>query len=263
MSFEHILYEKTNGVATVTLNRPDVRNALIWPLREEIIQVISDVRDDRNLRALLITGNGPTFSAGGDIKGMAQRLADTPDERRKFVSDIVGMIVFQLLHLEKPVIAAVNGLAVGAGCALALACDLIVAAESAKFALSFVRIGVVPDNLVCYLLPRVTGLHYAKKLIFTGATIDAPEAERVGMVAEVVPDDQLMPAACELAQRLARGPTRALGLAKLLMHNSMAADLKMSMELEALTQSIAMSTADHREGVQAFLQRRAPQFQGR
>ena len=164
--------------------------------------------------------------------------------------------------MEKPVIAAVNGYAVGAGCSLALACDIIVAAENAKFGQAFVRIGAVPDLGGAYFLPRAVGLHRAKELIFSGRNIDAKEAERIGLVSRVVPPDELMLAAVELAAGLAKAPTKAIALAKQLLNRSVETDLGTFLLLESFAQSIAFQTKDFEEGVAAFLEKREPKFSG-
>lgn len=260
MSYETILLERTDSVATITLNRPQARNALDMPMREEIGRALIEVRDDDEIRALIITGAGETFCSGGDIRTMtaAQTAVQGRDRMRR-----LHRWLHELVALEKPVIAAVDGYAVGAGCNLALACDIILASDRAKFCESFVRVGLVPDMGGFFFLPRAVGLHKAKELVFTADMIDAAEAERIGLVNRVVPAASLMSEAMGLASRLARGATRAIGMAKVALNRSFQMDLQAMLDYEAQLQGIATSTEDHHEGVDAFLKKREPKFKGR
>lgn len=261
MPFENILYTKENGIAKIVLNRPETRNALVMEMREELGEAIAAVRDDPEVRVMVLTGAGPAFCAGGDVKAMAAGFTAVTGRARVQRTD--RLVLTELMNLEKPVIAMVNGFAVGAGCNIALACDIIIASEEAQFAEIFVRIGLLPDLGGLFLLPRAVGLHKAKELVFTGQMVDAREAERIGLVNKVVPAAELESTVMELAQRLANGPTKAIGMAKALMHRALATDLAGAIELEALGQSICFQTEDHKEGVRAFIEKRQPEFKGR
>lgn len=207
-----------------------------------------------------MTGSGRAFCAGGDISTM--QAGAGPFAGRERLKKVHGIIT-GLLRMEKPVIAAVNGYAVGAGCNLALACDIIIAAESAKFGQAFVNIGLVTDMGGAYLLPRAVGLHKAKELCFTGQNIEAREAERIGLVNRVVPDAELESTVKALAGKLAKAPTKAIALAKELLNKSFETNLYALLEFESFAQSTAFQTEDFKEGAAAFLEKREPHFQGR
>lgn len=260
MEFENILYSTEDGVARIALNRPPMN---VWDtgMREDVGRAIAVVRDDPAVRALVITTSGKVFSAGGDINAFAEGMTGLAGRARVQRTDQV--VVTELLNLEKPVIAAVRGYAVGAGCNLAMACDVVFASEDAKFGEVFVRIGLMPDVCGIFMLPRLVGLHKAMELMFTGDIIDAAEAHRIGLVNHLVPAAELEGAALEMARRLAKGPTRAIGMTKVLLHRALSTDLAGAIELEALGQGICMQTDDHREGVRAFLEKRPPHFEGR
>lgn len=257
--FESLSLEVDGGVAAITLNRPQALNALNVALGRELLRAFEWVRSEPSVRAVVLTGAGRAFSAGGDLRDL-QAAAGTP-EGRDFVAG-VGRITLAMATLEKPVIAAVNGVAAGAGFNLALAADLILAADTAKFTQAFVRVGLLPDAGGCYFLPRAVGMAKAKELIFTGDTIDAAEAERLGLINRVVPAGELMAEAMKLARRLAAGPSRAIGMAKAVLHRGAGASLPDVIDMEATAQGLLMYTADHREGVAAFLEKREPRFTG-
>ena len=212
MPYEAVMLDKAGGVATITLNQPQSLNALSSPIRRDLAAALAEVRDDAEVRAVIITGAGRAFCSGGDVKGMAG--GRTPIEWREWLLFTDRSIIQVMLEMEKPIVAAVNGYAVGAGCNVALASDIIIAADNARFAEIFVRIGLAPDGGGAWTLPRRVGLAKAKELAFTGEIIDAAEAYRIGMVNRVVPADKLMDEARAFAQRLANGPTRAIGLCK-------------------------------------------------
>ena len=248
------------GVLTITLNRPAVLNALSGPLLDALHAALRDAAADASIRAVVLTGAGRGFSSGADLKaGMAE--ADL-DIRRLLHAHYVPVIT-AIRSIETPVIAAVNGVAAGAGFSLALACDLRIAADSASFVQAFVRIGLVPDAGSTFFLPRLVGYARAAELAMLGDTIDAKRAHEIGLVNRVVPDGQLMPTALELAERLARGP-RSIRLIKRLLSSSFEGgnDLESQLALEGDAQAEAAASADFLEGLAAFLEKRPPHFTG-
>jgi len=244
------------------MNRPEVRNAWDPEMVHNLADTLLEVRQDEEVRAVVITGAGKAFSAGGDIKVQKQFL-DQPLDARLERATIVQWISRHITSMEKPVIAAVNGPAVGAACDMALACDIRIASENASFGEVFIRRGLMPDMGGMFFLPRLVGVAKAKELIFTGDIIDAREAERIGLVNKVVPADKLEIATMELARRLASGPTKAIGLAKKVINKSLSTDLETSLDyaLQALT--ICYYTEDHAEATRAFFEKREPRFKGR
>lgn len=257
---ENLTLEIDGGVATVTLNRPQALNALNEALGRELLAVLGWARTDTAVKVLVLTGAGRAFSAGGDLREL--QAVDGPARGRDFVAAL-GRVILAMTALEKPIIAAVNGVAAGAGFNLALAADLILAADTARFTQAFVKVGLLPDAGGCYFLPRAVGMAKAKELIFTGETIDAAEAERIGLLNRVVPAADLMAEAMKLARRIAAGPGYAIGLAKTVLHRAAGASLGDAIDMEATAQGLLMSTADHREGVAAFIEKREPRFTGR
>jgi len=256
--YESLLYEVSDHVARLTLNRPQALNALNGALKAELADAVSRVAADPEVRAVLLTGAGRGFCAGGDIKEMNPDAGPTATKRK--LDAILGSVLVPLATLKKPVIAAVNGFAVGAGFNLALACDMIVAADTAVFSQIFVRVGLVPDSGGLYFLTRVVGLNRAKELCFTGRDVSAAEAATMGFVNRVVPAAGLIDVAHALAAEIARGPAVALALTKTALNLSSTASMAEMMELEGLAQAIAASTDEHREGLTAFAQRRKPDF---
>ncbi len=257
---EAIILTKERAVATIRLNQPDLRNALTTQLKEELAVALEDVARDDATRAVIITGTGKAFCAGGDLKRLSSGNA-SPIVHRASI-DRMNHIVLSLASLDKPVIAAVNGAASGAGCSLAFAADIVLAAESARFSQAFVRVGLAPDAGTSYFLPRLVGLWKAKEMIFTGDPIDAREAERLGLVNRVFPDGDLELAARALAERLARGPAGALAAAKRTLNRSLSLDLATVLELEANAQTILLTSDDFAEGARAFFEKRPPTFTG-
>ncbi|MGR4882832.1 enoyl-CoA hydratase/isomerase family protein [Streptomyces sp. LARHCF249] len=260
-----ILHRTDGGVCWITLNRPEAMNAVTWDQRERVIALLEAASADPDVRAVVITAAGKGFCAGADLRGAPAR-ADT----ERVAGDVARMIrrgaqrlVTAVLDCEKPVIAAVNGTAAGIGAHLALACDLVIAAEEARFIEVFVRRGLVPDGGGAYLLPRLIGPQKAKELIFFGDAVPAAEAERLGLVNKVVPAEELQAAARDWAERLAQGPTRALALAKQLVNASLDGDRAAALAAEATAQEINMGTADANEGVASFVERRTPKYTGR
>ncbi len=260
-----ITVSRTAGrqVSHVALDRPETLNALTPAMRDRLIDLLEQASADPDVRAVVLTGTGRGFCAGADLRGAptgGERVAgDVSRTLRRGAQRLIGAV----LDCEKPVIAAVNGTAAGLGAHLAFACDLVLAAESARFIEVFVRRGLVPDGGGAYLLPRLIGPRRAKELMFFGDALGAPDAERLGLVNRVVPDDELDRTAREWAARLAAGPTRALALTKHLVNTSLDGDRATAFAAEAAAQEINMTTEDARDGVASFVERREPRFRGR
>ncbi|MGD3107682.1 enoyl-CoA hydratase/isomerase family protein [Streptomyces sp. YGL11-2] len=264
-----ILHSADNGVSWLTLNRPDAMNALTWEQRERLIGRLADASADPDVRAVVITATGKGFCAGADLRGPPP-AGGTDGGGARVAGDVARMIrngaqrfIAAVLDCEKPVIAAVNGTAAGIGAHLAFACDLVLAAESARFIEVFARRGLVPDGGGAYLLPRLIGPQRAKELMFFGDAVPAAEAARLGLVNRVVPDGELAKTAREWAERLAAGPTRALALTKALVNASLDTDRGTAFAAEATAQELTMTTADAQEGVASFVERRRPTYRGR
>ncbi len=264
MAFQKLLYEVTNSVATITLNRPERLNALDYALRDELLAALRKAADDQTVRVVVLTGAGRAFCAGADIKEVLVPGLDLdPRTREREEVRSFNELTRVIRELEKPVIAAVNGDAVGGGCCLTLAADIRVASTHARFGMVFVRIGLSSADMGgTFLLPRLIGLAHASELLLTGEIIDAERAERLGLVSRVVPPEELMTQAYELAARLAAGPPIGLALTKRALNRSLGLDIATHLDYEAYVQSACMLTADHREGVEAFLDKRQPQFRG-
>jgi enoyl-CoA hydratase/carnithine racemase len=263
---DHILYDLADGIATITINRPEKRN----PISERevvdgLVEALQRLNNDPAARVGILTGAGSAFSAGGDLKAMdaaleqrAHRPAGTLDYYRNGIQRIP--LAFEALDV--PVIAAVNGPAIGAGCDLACMCDMRIAAESARFAESFVKIGIIPGDGGAWLLPRVVGYSKACEMAFTGDAISAAEALACGLVSKVVPDGELMLAARTLAARIAVNPRHAVRMTKRLIRQGQNTDLAHLLQMSAAMQALAHTTADHREALGAVLQKRPPRFSG-
>ncbi|MFF5498208.1 enoyl-CoA hydratase/isomerase family protein [Streptomyces aquilus] len=258
-----VLHTVTDGVASLTLNRPEALNALTPEGRELLIRLLADASADPEVRAVVVTGTGRGFCAGADLRGGAGSGERVAGDVARMLRTGAQRLIAAVLDCEKPVIAAVNGTAAGLGAHLALACDLVLAAEPAKFIEVFVRRGLVPDGGGAYLLPRLIGPRRAKELMFFGDALTAAEAERLGLVNRVVPEGELAKTAAEWAARLAAGPTRALALTKQLVNASLDTDRATAFAAEAAAQEINMTTADAQEGVASFVERRGAQFKGR
>jgi 2-(1,2-epoxy-1,2-dihydrophenyl)acetyl-CoA isomerase len=260
MSYETIIWESKDGIGTLTLNRPEKLNAINRRMTEELNSAMVEIAKDEGVRALVVTGAGRGFCSGADVGDMAQAAA--PIENR-YWTQMAHKIILGLTDLEKPVIAKVNGAAVGIGCSLALSADIIIASESAKFSLIFSRIGLIPDGGSLFHLPRLVGPAKAKELIFTAKIVDAKEAERIGLINKAVPADELDNEVNTLAKQLAEGATTAFGIAKKIINKGLSMDLSSVLECEAFGQTIAGTTQDAQEGVMAFLEKRKAEFKGR
>jgi 2-(1,2-epoxy-1,2-dihydrophenyl)acetyl-CoA isomerase len=270
MSYQEILYEKRDGIATITLNRPERMNAFTDVMLAEWAEALEDARIDRDVRVVILTGAGRGFCAGADLKGgsgVAEAArAETPPtaaDRRNWLRDGVHRVPRAVQLLDKPYIAAVNGSAVGAGMDMASMADIRIASGSARFAMSYVKVGLIPGDGGCYLLPRIVGVAKALELIWTGDFFDANEALRIGYVSNVVPGESLMDEARAYAARLADGPAVAMQLAKRLVYRGLDATWNEAFEAAGAAMAIVQSTADSREGPRAFAERRPPRFEGR
>jgi 2-(1,2-epoxy-1,2-dihydrophenyl)acetyl-CoA isomerase len=257
---ETLLMEADGGVLVVTLNRPDVLNAVNDRLSADLQDALRFAERAPTVRCVVLTGAGRGFCSGQDLRdrtGVGE-VAYGDSLRRRY-----NPIVLRLRTMEKPVIAAINGVAAGAGCNLALAADLRIASDRASFIEIFARIGLIPDSGGTFHLPRLVGLAKAFELAYTADPVDAAEALRIGLVNRVVPHDDLRPVTMALARRLAQGPTKGFGLLKRGFTFALGATLEQALEYEAHLQTIAGRTLDHREGVAAFFEKRPPRFEGR
>lgn len=257
-SYDTILVEAADDVATITLNRPDSLNALNGAMRRELLAAFKAAGRDEAIRAVVLTGAGRGFCSGADLRGGAEERAF-----RRVLTDEYNPLIVAIRELPKPVIAAVNGVAAGAGVSLALACDLVYASEDARFIQAFIRIGLVADSGSTRTLVRSLGRHRAAALIFSGEPLGAAEARDAGLVNEIVPPDQLASTVQAAAAKLAAGPTRAIGLAKRAINHAEDALLAESLAMEASLQELAGRTEDHAEGAASFAEKREPRFVGR
>jgi 2-(1,2-epoxy-1,2-dihydrophenyl)acetyl-CoA isomerase len=258
MICDTITLETKDGVATLTLNRPDAYNAFNDAMSEEMVDALGQAARDDGVRALLLTGAGKAFCSGQDLKSIepGRSLGDVLEK-------VWNPVLRRLWDLEKPVVAAVNGIAAGAGASLALACDLRIASEKATLAVVFTKVGVVPDSGITWTLPRLVGLGKALELAYLADPVDAATAERLGLVNRVVPADNLLDEAGGLTRRLAEGPTLAYALTKRAMRRAATSTFPEALEYEGLLQEIAGRSADYGEGVNAFVEKRPARFQGR
>lgn len=262
-SEQTVLTSDDAGVRTITLNRPDVLNACNVTMLEALGKAVRDAERETSVRCVVLTGAGRAFCSGQDLADVADRYqSDAPIELGGHLRKNYHPTIIKLRTMEKPVIACVNGVAAGAGCSLALACDLRIAAESASFIESFVNVGLVPDCGGTFMLPRLIGVSRAMEMACTGRKVKADEALRMGLVNQVVADAELTAETMKLAKKLAGLPTKAIGLTKRALNASWSADLETQIEYEAMLQTTAGQTKDHREGVVAFLEKRPPNFAG-
>ena len=258
--FKDILLVKKKNMAILTLNRPEVLNAFSLEMRQDIGQALQEISEDDDIRAVIITGAGRAFSAGGDMKSWG----DSKDTNiMETITKAAHRAITNLITLEKPVIAMVNGDAIGAGCNLALACDLVIASENARFGEVFVKVGLGPDWGGAYLLPRLVGLAKAKELIFTGKIISAKEACEIGLINHVVSNEDLEMEVMKLAEKLSNMATKAIGMGKIFLHKAWNMDIHEVLEYEAQMQSELMKTTDHQNAVKSFLNKRKPVFNGK
>ncbi len=262
MPYEHVLLERRDGVATLTLNRPDAYNALDLGLARDLFHATLEVDEDRAVRCVVVTGAGKAFCAGGDVKGFVDNLPRIGAHIKELTTYLHGA-VSRLCRSPKPVVMAVNGVAAGGGFSFALSGDLVVAAESARFNIAYSKIAATPDGSSSYFLPRLVGLRRALDLYLTNRVLSAREALDWGLVTRVVPDAELRGAVDALARELSQGPTLAFGQAKRLFHQSTWESLETQMELEAQAIAASGHTEDFRHGVTAFADKKTPTFRGR
>ena len=283
MSYDFIQTENRDGVLVLTMHDPPTRNALGPEMSAEIRAELDRFEDDPACRVLLITGTAPSFCSGANVRGFRRRIEEQEtaaaepqplpwgrmearlanrDDRVEYAGG-APLVPLRIHNLQKPSIAAVNGHAMGVGMGVALACDIRYAAANAVFSEAFSRMGLIPGDGSCWQLPRLIGMSNTLLLQYTGDRIDGAEAHRLGIVSKVTPEDSLMESAMELASRLAQGPTQSLALIKYLVHRSQDLSFAESLDLAHVAQSQARRTEDHKEAVQAFLEKRPPVFQGR
>jgi 2-(1,2-epoxy-1,2-dihydrophenyl)acetyl-CoA isomerase len=261
MEYQNLRYAVQDGVATVTLDRPDAANAIDLDLGRELMHVAIRCDDDPAVRAVLLTGTGRMFCAGGDLKAFASEGARLPSLLKELTT-YLHAATSRFARMDAPLVVAVNGTAAGAGFSVAISGDLVLAAESAKFAMAYTAAGLSPDGSSSFFLPRLVGMRRAQELMLTNRRLSAAEALDWGLVSQVVPDAELADTAFALAKQLAAGPTRALGMVKKLLATSFQESLETQMELEARGIAEMAGTADGREGIDAFLSKRAPGFRG-
>lgn len=257
--YELINVEKVGKVAVFTLNRPDALNAINAQLHTELEDIFVDVARDHDVNAIVLTGAGRAFSAGGDVKAMGT----SPQERlKRSPTTYARRLIHNLIDVEQPIIAAVNGHAIGLGATIALFCDIIIASEKAKIGDPHVKVGLVAGDGGAVIWPLLCGLAKAKEYLMTGDPVSATEAERIGLINHAVPPDQVMPKAMEMAERLASGPTKAIRWTKMACNKRLRDEVNLVLEAGLAAETISMFTEDHREAARAFSEKRPPVFKG-
>lgn len=274
---KHVLFKVEEGIATITLNRPERSNAFSVEMIKGWIDALELVRDDDSINVAILTGNGKAFCAGGDLKAVKERKgffmdtelsghafdAKTAIGRKNSLAKLIQRIPLLLEEIDKPIIAAINGDAIGAGLDMALMCDYRIASEKARFSEGYIKLGVVPGDGGAYFLPRVVGISKALELLWLGDLIDAGEAARIGLVDRVVPDDSVMEETLRFAQRLSRSPSIAVRMIKRAVYQGLRMDLRSSLDLISSHMAVVSETEDFTEGVNAILEKRPPAFKGR
>lgn len=264
MKFSTIRFEKSEGIATITLNRPENMNTFNIVMLNELVSVLEEVAVDDEIRAVILTGKGRAFSAGADVKNVDDLLGlQKVRVENQDILKLVIRVVLAIRQLSKPVVAAVNGVAAGASANFALACDIIVASEKAKLAENFINIGLVPDGGGTYFLPQRIGYHRAAEIFFTGKILSAQEALDLGLYNRVVSPEEVLNAARQLAQELAQKPTRTIAAGKAILNREVVPRLRAYLEDEAQKQRSMMTTQDAKEGITAFIEKRKPKFIGK
>ena len=259
--YETILFEKEGSVGNIALYRPEKLNAFDTTMHDELYAALGEAAEDEELRCIVLRGEGRGFSAGADL-AQVMREADGDPDLGEYLRTTYSRLVRRMVGTEKPIVAALHGPVYGAGVGLALACDVRIAAENTKFSVAFIKIGLMPDAGVTFLLPRVVGLGRAMEMSMLGDAVDAKEAHRIGLVNKVVADDSLAEEARNLAAHLATMPTSALGMMKRSLCASFERDLETALEAEAEGQTFCGYTQDHKEGVSAFFEKREARFTG-
>jgi len=273
VDYSTIIYSKSEHIATLTLNRPEKMNAINPVMTQEVIQVLNEVDADDEVRVLIITGAGKAFCAGADVgtlpgnaKNTTAASVDasrTPEDIRRGLVASSGVILPKLQKMQKPTIAMVNGVAVGAGCDLAMGCDLRTGSEDTRFMNAFIRIGLFPGWGGTWLYPRVMGLGKALEFLFTGDYLEAQEAEKVGVLNKLAKADELMATTMTLAQKIANGPPIAMRLTKMQVYKGLEVDLEIALQMAAACETITLTSEDHKEGVKALREKRRPVFKGK
>ena len=257
--FKNIIFSIENEVAKIRLNRPDVLNSFNYQMADEVIMAFTHCKENNNIRAIILTAEGRAFCAGQDLEEATGINAPSID---KIIEHTYNPILEAIRSIEKPVICAVNGVAAGAGANIAIACDITIASESSKFIQSFTNIGLIPDSGGTFFLPRLIGHQKASMLMFSGNKISAKEAEEMGMIYKCVSDSELQIISNEIALRLAKRPTKSIGLTKKLLNSSFSNNLNDQLEMEKQYQAISAKTEDHKEGITAFFEKRKPNYKG-
>jgi len=273
MDFSTINYNKSEHIATLTLNRPEKLNAINPIMTQEIIRVLNEVDTDDEVRVLIITGAGKAFCAGADVgtlpgdakntTAVPVETSRTPEDIRRGLVSSSGVILPKLQRLQKPTIAMVNGLAVGAGCDLAMGCDLRTGSENTRFMNAFIRIGLFPGWGGTWLYPRIMGVGKALEFLFTGDYLEAQEAEKTGVLNKLAKADELIATTMTLAQKIANGPPIAMRLTKMQVYKGLEVDLDTALQMAAACETITLTSEDHKEGVKALREKRRPQFKGK
>jgi len=261
VEYENVILDIKDRVATVTLNQPDRRNALSLEMVNDIESALGEIAESDEARVVVITGSGKAFSSGGDMKSMAEGMANPSSESREQILDYYRTAL-AVREVAVPTIASMNGHAIGAGLTLALACDMRIAAQEAKMGPTFIQIGLNPGMGTTYLLTRIVGLAKACELVFTAKVIEAGEAERIGLINKAVPRDMLAGETGKLAAAIAAGPPQAMKMAKRSLYLGASSDLETVLEYESFGQGVCTLTEDLKEGITAFLQKRDPEFKG-
>lgn len=260
---DFLIYQQDGPIVTLTMNEPERRNPLSGNNAvRDFLAATDRIHDDRSVRCVILTGNGPVFSTGGDIREMKRQSSPEVSEmdiRQDYRRGIQRM-ASQLFNLEVPIVAAINGHAIGAGLDLACMCDIRIASEKARFASSFIKVGIIPGDGGAWLLPRIIGVSRAAEMMLTGDLIDARQAQEWNLVSRVVPQDQVLSAAREMAGRIAQNPSHGVRLGKRLLREGMRSSFDTVLELSAVYQAVSHKTPDHAEAVEAFLEKRSPRF---
>jgi len=259
---DFLKFEVDNGIATITLNRPDKLNAFNDDMLEKWLAALESCRTDPEVRVIVMTGTGRAFTTGGDVETFSASAALTPARIKSRVAEGIQRLPRKLAEIDKPVIAALNGFATAGGLDIALACDIRFAAQSARFAETYARMGLIPGVGGAYFLPRIVGMAKALEMFWTGDWVDAQEAERIGLVSKVFPDEELMERTYAFARRLAEGAPLAQQLVKRVMRFSIDKDLATAHEIVAANLPIVRTSEDHVEAINAFKEKRQPNFKG-
>ena len=262
MNNQSVLVQVEDGVATVTLNRPDAMNALDDSIKEGLTNLIPKLDEDPEVRVFILTGAGKAFCAGGDLQGFKRRYEEfqSGEGGHEYFSNIVAET---MVKVSKPVLAAINGAAVGGGLTLSLTCDIRFASDQAKFGTGFVRVGLTPEYGSSFLLPRIVGPGKAFEMVLTARIIDATEAERIGLINKVVPHERLLEEAHQMAKEIASHPPVAIKMAKQALRRGMESTLSQAIDYETHLETYCFSTRDHYEAVNAFIEKRKPNFEGK